>query len=66
MITYNPIKKWRHIYLGALNQIDLIITKMFRGTSVDVEDCTAIFATGEVDEQELLARYVETAGYPIE
>jgi hypothetical protein len=29
------IKKWSHIYLGALNLIDLIITKMFRGTPAD-------------------------------
>jgi len=26
------IKKWPHIYLGALNLIDLITTKLFRGT----------------------------------
>ena len=42
------IKNWHHIYLGALNLVDLITTKMFLGTSVDIEDSIAAFATGQV------------------
>ena len=42
------INRWSHIYLGALNLTDLIITKMFRGTPADREDCIAAFATGQV------------------
>ena len=59
------IKKWSHIYLGVLNLIDLIITKMFRGTSVDREDCIAAFVTGQVDSEELLDRYSEAARYDL-
>ncbi|MBE9572429.1 MAG: hypothetical protein IMF11_17520 [Proteobacteria bacterium] len=59
------IKEWRHIYLGALNLVDLIITKMFRGTGVDMEDCIAVFATGQVDAHELLTRYAEAATYDL-
>jgi hypothetical protein len=59
------IKKWTHIYLGALNLIDLIITKMFRGDQVDRDDCIAAFATGQVNPEELLDRYSETAGYDL-
>ncbi len=59
------IKEWPHIYLGALNLIDLIITKMFRGTGLDVDDCIAIFETGQVDSQELLERYTATANYDL-
>ena len=59
------IKRWSHIYLGALNLIDLIITKMFRGTPVDREDCIAVFATGQVDSEELLERYSEAARYDL-
>jgi hypothetical protein len=58
-----PIKEWRHIYLGALNLTDLIITKVFRGTGVDMDDCVVAFQTGQVDPQELLLRYEETARY---
>lgn len=59
------IRKYRHIYLGALNLVDLIITKMFRGTSTDLDDCVAVFSTGEVDAEELLERYSEAALYDI-
>jgi hypothetical protein len=60
-----PIKKWRHIYLGAPNLQDIIITKMFRGIQVDVDDCVAAFATSEIDPEELLKRYVEAAKYDL-
>ena len=60
-----PIKRWSHIYLGVLNLKDLIMTKMFRGTSVDRDDCIAAFATGQVKAEELLERYSETARYDL-
>jgi hypothetical protein len=60
-----PIRRWSHIYLGALNLKDLIITKMFRGTSVDRDDCIAAFATGQVKAEELLERYSEAARYDL-
>ena len=59
------IKKWSHIYLGALNLSDLIITKMFRGTQADREDCIAAFATGQVDPEKLFERYSEAARYDL-
>jgi len=59
------IRRYRRIYLGALNLVDLIITKMFRGTSTDLDDCVAVFSTGRVDEEELFERYSEGALYDI-
>lgn len=59
------IHQWSHIYLGALNLIDLIITKIFRATSVDMDDCAAVLATGRVDLTELLERYVDAANYDV-
>jgi hypothetical protein len=59
------IKRWSHIYLGALNLNDLITTKMFRGTSVDRKDCIEVFATGQVNAEELLERYSEAARYDL-
>ena len=59
------IKRWSHIYLAALNLTDLIITKMFRGTSVDRDDCIAAFATGKVNAEKLLERYSEAARYDL-
>jgi hypothetical protein len=59
------IKRWSHIYLGALNLTDLIITKMFRGTPVDRDDCIEAFATGQVNADELLERYSGAARYDL-
>ncbi|MCP4624110.1 MAG: hypothetical protein GY850_11325 [bacterium] len=59
------IKRWAHIYLGALNLTDLIITKMFRGTPADREDCLAAFATGQVDAEKLFESYSEAARYDL-
>ena len=59
------IRKYRRIYLGALTLVDLIITKMFRGTSTDLDDCVAVFSTRNVDEEELLERYSEAALYDL-
>lgn len=59
------INRWSHIYLGALNLTDLIITKMFRGTHADRKDCIAAFATGQVDAEKLFDRYSETARYDL-
>jgi hypothetical protein len=59
------IKRWSHIYLAALNLTDLIITKMFRGTPVDRDDCIAAFATGQVKAEQLLERYSEAARYDL-
>ena len=59
------IKKWRHIYLGALNLYDLIITKIFRGTSVDVNDCVSAFMISGLDPERLFKRYSEAAEYDL-
>ena len=59
------INRWTHIYLGALNLTDLIITKMFRGTPGDREDSIAAFSTGQVDAEKLLESYSEAARYDL-
>ncbi len=59
------IKEWPHIYLGALNLIDLITTKMFRGTGLDVDDCITVFETEQVNAEELFERYSEAARYDL-
>ena len=33
------LKEFSHLYIGVLNDYDLICSKLFRGTSVDFEDC---------------------------
>ena len=36
------IKEYKNIYLGILNHLDIIISKLFRGNTVDYEDCSAL------------------------
>jgi hypothetical protein len=62
-----PIRPCGKILVSALNDYDLIITKMFRGTSVDIEDCLALIrARGKAfDLDRLDGRYRETAQYDL-
>jgi hypothetical protein len=71
----NPLDKDRHflvkeftrIYLGVLNYCDIIITKLFRGTGVDIEDCVMLFKSkkDEIDIKYLEKRFRETASFDI-
>lgn len=53
------------IHLSVLNAADLIITKLFRGTEQDVEDCLTLLTHEAVNLRALEARYRETARYEI-
>jgi hypothetical protein len=59
------IREFKKIYLGVLNPIDLIITKLFRGHGVDFEDCRLLFEKEKVNMVDLEKRYKETASYEI-
>ena len=60
-------KLWegKKIYLGVLNAVDLMITKLFRGTEQDVEDCLTLLEHEALSLQALEARYRETARYEV-
>ncbi len=59
------IKEWQHLYIGVLNHYDLIISKLFRASSADVEDCLTLYQAKkeEIDFNELERKYKETAKY---
>jgi hypothetical protein len=61
------IKEFAHIYLGALNYYDLIISKLFRGTGVDFDDCLALMKSkgSEIGIERLKTQFRETASYDI-
>lgn len=67
----SPLEENRHqkiwegkkIYLGVLNSVDLIISKLFRGTEQDVKDCLTLLDHEPIDVQDLEQRYRETARY---
>jgi hypothetical protein len=59
------VKEFSYIYLGVLNFYDLLISKLFRGTSADIEDCLALMKhkENEIDIQIFEKRFRETASY---
>lgn len=61
------VKEFSKIYLGVLNYYDLIISKLFRATTVDLEDCLILVKAKkkEIDFQKLKERFYKTASFDI-
>lgn len=53
--------------LGVLNYYDIIISKLFRGTSIDMEDCLMLIRakSNEINIPRLTERFNETASYDV-
>lgn len=60
-------KEFSRIYLGILNYYDLIISKLFRATALDLEDCILLIRNKrqEIDFARLAARFKETAAFDV-
>jgi len=65
--NYIPFKNFSSIHLGVLNYYDLIITKLFRYSSIDIDDCLSLIKekAGEIDIGKLKSRFYETSSYDI-
>jgi hypothetical protein len=50
-----PLARYSRLYVGILNDDDLIASKLMRGTQVDFEDCVMLFEAhrGEIDIERL-------------
>lgn len=60
-------KTFNTLEVRILNALDLIVSKMFRGTTVDVQDSLALIRAGAVpDLNQLFLRYRETASYEVQ
>jgi hypothetical protein len=61
------INEFSHIYLGALNYYDLIISKLFRGAGIDFEDCITLHKARKkgIDLEFLEKRFRETASFDV-
>ena len=62
---HRKIRRWKKIYLGVLNPVDLIITKMFRGSQADIDDCLVLLGREKIDLKKLGKRFKETAKYDV-
>jgi len=58
-------KVWKKIKVSILNPMDIIISKMFRGTEVDIQDSLLLLLKENINLKKLQKRYRETAQYEI-
>jgi len=71
----SPLLEGRHqlfmefsrLYIGILNEYDLISSKLIRGSGVDFDDCLMLLKArrGEIDIERLIAHYQELASFDI-
>lgn len=61
------VKEFNSIYLGVLNYYDIIISKLFRSATVDIDDCLLLVRSRnkEIDFNKLEERFKETASFDI-
>ncbi len=61
------IKEFSYLYLGVLNDYDLILSKLFRGSEIDFTDCLILArARGDtLNRDRLEKRFRETASYDV-
>jgi hypothetical protein len=61
------IKEFSRVYLGVLNYYDIIISKLFRATTVDIDDCLLLVRNKgkDIDFKHLEKRLKETASFDV-
>ena len=64
---HSPLMEYSHLYIGILNDYDLISSKLMRGTGVDFEDCIALaeYRRKEIDIKKLRSHFNEMVSYDI-
>lgn len=63
----STLVEFSHLYIGILNDYDLIASKLMRGTRVDFEDCVLLAAAhkNELDLERLVAHFHEMVSYDV-
>ena len=61
------LKEYSHLYIGVLNDYDLISSKLMRGTSVDFDDCLSLVRAhqGDIDIEKLVEHFNELVSYDV-
>jgi hypothetical protein len=65
--NHTLLKEFSNVYLGVINYYDLIISKLFRATGIDLDDCLSLVKSKrkEIDLKRLKERFRATASYDI-
>ena len=59
--------EFSHLYIGILNDYDLIASKLMRGTMVDFDDCVSLAEAhhATLDIQQLVRHFIELVRYDV-
>ena len=64
--NHKKLKEYSHVYIGILNEYDLIASKLMRGTGVDFDDCLMLVKSDRtIDIERLKRHYLELVSYDI-
>ena len=65
--NHSLLKEYSRIYVGILNEYDLIASKLFRGTAIDFDDCMMLVKArkNEIDINKLGEHSKELASYDV-
>ena len=64
---HSILMEFSHLYIGILNDYDLISSKLMRGTRVDFEDCLSLAEARreEIDIERLVRHFHEMVNYDV-
>ena len=64
---HSILMEFSHLYIGILNDYDLISSKLMRGTSVDFEDCLRLAEARreEIDIERLIRHFNKIVSYDV-
>src|SRR3972149_6719293 len=64
--SHRKLKEYSHLYIGILNEYDLIAGKLMRGTGVDFDDCLMLVRSDRtIDIERLKRHYLELVSFDI-
>lgn len=63
--NHTPCIELSNLYVGILNDYDLIVSKLMRGTEVDFDDCLMLFEAhiGQINLNQLVEHFHEMLSY---
>ena len=64
---HSMLKEFSHLFIGILNDYDLIVSKLMRGTTVDFEDCLSLTEAHltEIDISRLIQHFYSMINYDV-
>lgn len=64
---HSTLKEFSHLFIGILNDYDLIVSKLMRGTTVDYEDCLSLTEAHltEIDMSRLIQHFYSMISYDL-